>query len=431
MFLVQSEFVTETYRSIVGGQISEPELRRHLETLAGGATRSQIVAEMATAPALADRLLREATAAAGSDDEAFVEAAYRATLGREVDDGGRQGNVRGLKLGTSRAAVIDGLLRSDEHVNPIVAAHFEIQSLRALRPSAFRTVPSVDGGEVPVFVVEDAADFDWLEAAITEHGYYEKPGIWGFGIDLDKQLMAELLAAFAPARALELGCSTGAVMQCLLDLGLHCEGVEISKLAIERAFPDVRAAIHSGDLLELDLGREYDLVFGLDVFEHLNPNRLDAALAEMARILSAGGFVFANIPAFGPDPQIGTVFPAFLEVWEADLAARRPFSHLQVDSDGYPLHGHLVWAGADWWVERFAAAGLHREPAIERALHDKYDDFLGRTFPARRAFFVFSSDGRNRAALDAIVDRIRSSPSRVLASGALSRSGPHPWPGDA
>ena len=88
---------------------------------------------------------------------------------------------------------------------------------------------------IPVFEAETAADIDWLERAIIDYGYYEKPGVWVLDVDADKRVVAEIIAAFAPARALELGCAAGAVLQCLLDYGVVAEGVEISAMAIARA----------------------------------------------------------------------------------------------------------------------------------------------------------------------------------------------------
>jgi hypothetical protein len=131
-------------------------------------------------------------------------------------------------------------------------------------------------------------------------------------------------------------------------------------------------------------------LFGLDVFEHLNPNRIDAYVRRLAQIVTSGGYLFCNIPAFGRDQVFGTVFPCYIDGWEADAAAGRPFSRLHVDGQGYPLYGHLTWADASWWVERFVTAGFTREPEIEHALHAKYDTYMERITPARRAFFVFA-----------------------------------------
>ena len=58
-------------------------------------------------------------------------------------------------------------------------------------------------------------------------------------------------------------------------------------------------------------------------------------------------------------------------------SAGRPFATIHVDDLGYPIHGHLAWASASWWVGQFQAAGFERELAVERALHTRYDALHG------------------------------------------------------
>jgi hypothetical protein len=164
---------------------------------------------------------------------------------------------------------------------------------------------------------------------------------------------------------------------------------------MERAPDRIRQRIHHGDLLALDKLPTYGVAFGLDVFEHLNPNRIDTYVARVRDVTSDGGYVFCNIPAFGQDRIFGTVFPRYIESWDGDAAAGRPFSTLHVDEIGYPLHGHLTWAEAAWWVAKFEAQGLQREEEIERALHRKYDHYMSKRSLARKAYFVFSKGGRS------------------------------------
>ena len=140
----------------------------------------------------------------------------------------------------------------------------------------------------------------------------------------------------------------------------------ISAFSSTRKLKDLASNPRCAVLIELPSA--YDMVFGLDVFEHLNPNRLDAYVRRIAEITRDGGFLFCNIPAFGKDPVFGTLFPLYVDGWEQDAAAGRPFSTLHVDDEGYPIHGHLVWADARWWVQRFEAAGFGRLPQIERWL---------------------------------------------------------------
>ena len=169
-------------------------------------------------------------------DSAFIEAAFREILGRHADLDGLTHYRRVLRDGLGRTAVLLDIMRSDEFrakLQPVIAAG---PDLRLLRPSSYRgAVDRTNGETIHVFHATSAEDFDWLERAIVEHGYYEKPGVWVLGVDADKRLVAEIVAAFAPRHGLELGCAAGAVLQCLLDRGVAAEGVEISGMAIARA----------------------------------------------------------------------------------------------------------------------------------------------------------------------------------------------------
>ena len=353
-----------------------------------------------------------------SSDRAFVERAYRDVLQREADQDGLRFYLGLLRDGHSRMAVLLSLARSEEFAGKL-APRAAAPDIRRLRPSAYHAdVDTRTGAALLVFEHDSPEGFDWLESMILEHGYYEQPGVWGFEVDTDKRVMAEVVAALGPRTALELGCASGAVMRCLDELGVRAEGVEISAMAVARAAPEVRPRIHHGDLLGVPLAGSYDVVFGLDVFEHLNPNRLDEYLARVAAAAASGGHVFANVPAFGADPVFGTVFPFYLGGWQEDAAAGRVFTKLHVDEQGFPLHGHLVWADWAFWVSRFERHGLRRAVDVEAALHRRYDGYFEKRSPARKSFFVFSRQAdpaRDRE----LAARIDAAPSRVLAQDRL------------
>lgn len=338
-----------------------------------------------------------------TSDEEFIDQAYRMALGRPADPSGLRFYTEMLRAGRGRAELVYLIATSEESINRKLADAFVMQDLRELRPERYRDMHATDGRIVPVFDVEDAADFDWLERAILDYGYYEKPGIWTLDVDEDKRRMAEMLSLLGPQRCIEIGCSSGAVVSCLRDRGVAAEGVEISAMAIRRAAPATREHIHHADLLTLDLPHRYDLVYGLDVFEHFNPNRLDEYLARVAAMTAPGGFMYVNVPTWGEDRVYGTIWEPYLDAWRDDVANNRLFRSIEVDSAGYPVLGHLVWAGSRWWEERFEAAGLHREPEVEIALHDRFDAQLEAT-PARKAFYVFS----RAAAPSRVADIVRA-----------------------
>jgi hypothetical protein len=347
-------------------------------------------------------------------DTKFVDRAFRDILGRDADQGGLEFYRGVLRQGQPRIGVLLDVMRSDEFRRSLAPpAASALPNLIVERPERYRrTIDRSSGQSIVVFDTASAADFDWLEHAIINNGYYEAPGVWVLDVDFDKRLVAEMIAAFAPSAALELGTAAGAVLRCLDDLGIAAEGVEISSMAIEKADERVRGRIHHGDLLSLELPSAYDLVFGLDVFEHLNPNKLAAYIARMAAITREDAYLFCNIPAFGADPVFGTVFPYYVDGWEEQARTHGLLRTLHVEETGYPLHGHLTWADARWWVSRFEAAGFSRELEIERALHAKYDAYMTKRSPARRAYFVFGKNASARRRAD-VLSRI-AHPSRVL-----------------
>jgi SAM-dependent methyltransferase len=345
------------------------------------------------------------------DDEAFIERVYIELLGRPVDRDGRDFHTKALANGLSRADLVLAIAQSEEY--RLRCRHAGLggsgRGPRFRSPEKFRFIAELS---LWTFNASEPADFDWIENAIITDGYYEQPGVWNLGVDTDKRVMAEIVASLSVERVLEIGCASGAVLEGLYERGLSFEGIDISSMAVARASERVRDHIHEGDVLSVDLGRDFDTVFGLDIFEHLNPNRLAAYIERLQSCLVPGGLLFANIPAFGRDPVFGEVFPYYLRGWDNDAEAGRCFRTLHVDDDGYPLHGHLIWADTKWWVEQFEAAGFVRAPSTEAALHCKYDEYMKAESPARRSFYVFAAG--HLADEQRVIDAIEESPSVVL-----------------
>jgi SAM-dependent methyltransferase len=349
-----------------------------------------------------------------SRHETTVRAAYRDVLGREVDPDGLTAHVAALGAGMSPDELRYALASSPEgraHRGLREPGRPELPDLTRERPERYHVGVDLHHRPILTFDVEEAADFDWLERRIVETGYYDHDGVWTLDVDLDKQLMAELLATLQPHRALELGCSSGAVLAGLVERGVDAVGVDVSERSKARALPSVRDRIVIGDVLTIDLDGGFDLVAGLDVFEHLNPNRIDAYLGRLAAQLGDGGWCVANIPVYGTDPVFGNVFVDYLaEPTPATLIHR-----IHVDDRGYPLHGHLIWATWDWWVDRFAAAGLVRQPHVESAVQARYGTHWAAATPARQSLFVFRRPGGDDG--QPVVEALQA-PSAVLSEHA-------------
>ncbi len=354
----------------------------------------------------------------GIPDDEFVQAAYRAILGRDADPTGLNHYVGFLATGMRREDVMFELARSVEHKDILQAGLPDFSSLRLagnralddltrIRPEPYHIDHDVHGREMLVFAVDGDDDFDWLEDQIRRTGYYEHDGVWTMGIDNDKRVMAELIASFHPRRALELGCASGAVLSCLAERGIDVVGVDVSELARSGAPDTVRDRIVLGDFLEVSVDGRFDAVIGLDVFEHLNPNRLGAYVERIDEVLSPGGWLIANIPAYGDDPVFGSVHGEYVD--DGHQLHRK----VQVDDRGYPVNGHLILATWHWWQERLEATGMHRAVAVEAALQDRYGDYWRAHYPARASVFVFRKGPDYGAEAD-LADEIRRRPSPLL-----------------
>ena len=100
-------------------------------------------------------------------------------------------------------------------------------------------------------------------------------------------------------------------------------------------------------------------------------------------------FLFCNIPAFGDGPGLRDRVSVLRRRLGGGCGGGAAVARLHVDEQGYPIHGHLAWADAGWWTRQFEQAGFTREVEIERAFHRKYDGYMEKRSPARRAYFVF------------------------------------------
>lgn len=183
---------------------------------------------------------------------------------------------------------------------------------------------------------------------------------------------------FRARRTLDVGCATGYLVEALRDLGVDAHGCDVSRYAVEHAAPGALGFVRLGDLghgLPYADG-EFDLVSALEILEHLPPDLVPGALAELRRV--CGGVVYATIPSFGhnasgPDGHFeGKVRPERLVRYESlgdGYDGPVPAEDLAVDTEGRPLEGHLTIASFGWWTSRFADAGFDRWADVERRLY--------------------------------------------------------------
>lgn len=183
---------------------------------------------------------------------------------------------------------------------------------------------------------------------------------------------------FDVRRTLDVGCATGFVVEALRELGFETEGVDVSQFAVDQAALGARGHIRYGDLtrgLPFADGH-FDLVTALETLEHLPPEAIPRALAELRRVTKS--YLVATIPSFGPNEngpggwytiKVREERVAHYESLGADYEGPVPYDDLFRDAEGRPIEGHLTIAAFSWWTKKFEAAGFVRCGAVERAMH--------------------------------------------------------------
>ena len=282
-----------------------------------------------------------------SDIMEHIRSIYLNLLAREPDQEGMKYFFDFIKQGDSYDNIIkaiDIIIKLPEFVSKIMADNKKKCKKNLIVQRSDRYEELNDSNSL-MFRVENSEDFEWLERMIIENNYYETKGVWNLTIDSDKIIMAEILREFHATKVLELGCLTGAILKLLHDAGAIVRGVEISAYNIEKVFTEIRKDIYHGDLLDENfVEKQFTLVFGLDIFEHFNPNKLDHYISKIYESLDNGGYLFCNIPAFDKDEVFGTVFLIYCTAWEEDIQSNRNFNLIDCDEDGYPKNRHMIWA---------------------------------------------------------------------------------------
>jgi 2-polyprenyl-3-methyl-5-hydroxy-6-metoxy-1,4-benzoquinol methylase len=136
---------------------------------------------------------------------------------------------------------------------------------------------------------ESLHDEDWRSTKATD-------AIYAGGRRYEQ--IAEVIAALAPRRVLDVGCGSGYLASLVRQrrADVVVDGADISSVALARARTHLADAWHV-DLDRADLpidGARYDVVTCVEVIEHLYD--VPHALAEIGRVLRCGGQVVATVP---------------------------------------------------------------------------------------------------------------------------------------
>jgi 2-polyprenyl-3-methyl-5-hydroxy-6-metoxy-1,4-benzoquinol methylase len=105
-------------------------------------------------------------------------------------------------------------------------------------------------------------------------------------------------------QVLEVGCGRGDTLAALATLGCVCTGTEPSQEMIDlcRQYDGIDFRLGTAERLEFP-GQSFDLVFSMQVLEHLHPDDVPLHFAEALRVLRPGGIVAVETPNLRTGPQ--------------------------------------------------------------------------------------------------------------------------------
>ena len=113
---------------------------------------------------------------------------------------------------------------------------------------------------------------------IPEYGNYS-PGLAAAGVCI------EVCKAFKLKSVLDAGCGSARATKRFADEGYDVVGVD---LTLDGVKPEIKERLvnklHEGCLWDLEFTDPFDMVFCVDVMEHIPPNKVYAVLSELARL---------------------------------------------------------------------------------------------------------------------------------------------------
>lgn len=103
-------------------------------------------------------------------------------------------------------------------------------------------------------------------------------------------------------RVLDFGCGPGYLMRHFLDLGITCAGVEFAEESVKAAtdaladHPGFRGVTHATTVPTPLAAGSHDVIFLVEVIEHLLDDQVAPTLDELERVLAPGGHLVVTTP---------------------------------------------------------------------------------------------------------------------------------------
>lgn len=195
-------------------------------------------------------------------------------------------------------------------------------------------------------------------------------------------MASQTIAGLHPRTILDAGCAVGFLVKTLCAQGVEAEGVDGSEWAISQAPEELRPYLRIGSITE-ELAKDYDLITGIEVLEHVTTGEAAPAIANFCRhtravLISSTPDHFDQVTHINMHPPEHSVSPFGRNGFYCDFDFDAGF----IASHAILLHpvSHLeqVVRGYERWI-----AESQRELAGIRAHRDRLHAEMGALLGAR------------------------------------------------
>lgn len=134
-----------------------------------------------------------------------------------------------------------------------------------------------------------------MQADFEKH-YHELEAIHWWFVSRRHLFLGFLTQVSKGSQVLDIGCSSGLMLQALQEKGMQATGVDISQEAVHLCQKKGFTALCM-DAASLSFpDQSFDCILASDVLEHIEDDR--QALSEWFRVLKPGGLLVLGVPAF-------------------------------------------------------------------------------------------------------------------------------------
>jgi len=149
---------------------------------------------------------------------------------------------------------------------------------------------------------------------------------------------------FNPKTMLDFGCGRGTFLTYARDMGIEAFGFDYSQWAIENPYPRCKREwlkVHDATKPWPYEEKSFDLLTGLDFYEHIYLEDLDFVIKEMYRV--AKKWIFLQIAVVGGTSGYGIHEEGYI------LQKGEP---IPIEREGNAVAGHVTVCTENWWLDK-------------------------------------------------------------------------------